>query len=194
VLDVVPFVPLDGSTMAGAVAAREAFITWAGTELELPCLRYGDGAPSLPEVRRDAAAMTGHPTAGLCAVGARPVLVAYNLWLARPDLELARAIAADLRSPVVRTLGLAVGEHVQVSMNLLEALTFGPEQAYDAVASRAEVARAELVGLVPAAVLASIPPGRWAALDLDPSRTIEARLEQAGLDGGSFPLGSAGPA
>jgi hypothetical protein len=47
------------------------------------------------------------------------------------------------------------------------------------------VARAELVGLLPARVLAAIAEHRWPELGLDRSRTIEARLEQAGLDGGS---------
>jgi glutamate formiminotransferase len=175
VLDVVPFVPLDGSTMTEAVDARDRFISWAERYLMVPCLRYGEGAPTLPEVRRAAGTMRGHPTAGVCAVGARPVLIAYNVWLVRPDLERARAIASEVRSPFVRALGLAVGAHVQVSMNLVDPLRFGPEQAYAAVASRAEVARAELVGLVPAAVLAPIPAERWRTLDLDSSQTIEAR-------------------
>jgi hypothetical protein len=50
---------------------------------------------------------------------------------------------------------------------------------FDAVARRTEIDRAELVGLVPAAVLAETPARRWSELDLDPSRTIEARLESA---------------
>jgi hypothetical protein len=74
---------------------------------------------------------------------------------------------------------------VQVSMNLVDPLTFGPAAAYDAVASRAAVAGAELVGLVPAPALDAIPRDRWPELDLDGSRTIQARLEEAGLDGGS---------
>ncbi len=93
---------------------------------------------------------------------------------------------AAMRSPQVRVLALRVGDAVQVSCNLIDPWTFGPEAAFDAVASRADVARAELVGLAPAAVLASVPPHRWKELDLDPSSTIEARLEQAGLDGGRF--------
>jgi hypothetical protein len=57
----------------------------------------------------------------------------------------------------------------------------GPADVFDAVARRAEIERAELVGLVPAAVLDEIPAHRWSELDLDPSRTVEARLESAGI-------------
>jgi glutamate formiminotransferase len=186
VVDVVPFVPLAGSTIDDAVAARDRFARWAAHELGLPCFLYGPHR-TLPEARRRAAAGVPpdvgnagpHPTAGFCAVGARPVLVAYNLWLASDDLELARAIARALRSAEVRALGLAVGREVQVSCNLVAPLTVGPAAVYDAVAERAAVSRAELVGLVPDAVLAAVDRSRWATLDLDADRTIEARLGTA---------------
>ncbi|MEO7836291.1 MAG: glutamate formiminotransferase, partial [Acidimicrobiales bacterium] len=174
VADVVPFVPLAGATMADAMRARDRFADWAGTELGVPCFIYGPER-SLPEVRRSAfaglAPDTGprqaHATAGAIAVGARAVLVAYNLWLADGvSLERARAVASTLRGPSVRSLGLQVGSAVQVSCNLLEPLAFGPDAAYDAVAALVPVARAELVGLIPAAVLSAIPPNRWPVLDL----------------------------
>lgn len=189
-VDVVPFVPLGDDD---AVTARDAFAYWAADELGLPCFLYGPER-SLPEVRRrafvDLAPDTGpiepHPTAGASAVGARPVLVAYNLWLADVDVETARAIARALRNEHVRALGLEVGGVAQVSCNLIAPRVVGPGAVYDAVARTAAVARAEVVGLVPSEVVAAAPRHRWAELDLDPSRTIEARLEQAGLDGGSF--------
>ena len=185
-LDVVPFVPLEGSSMADALAARDGFARWAALELALPCFVYGPER-SLPDVRREAFTSlapdhgpgTPHPTAGACAVGARPVLVAYNLWLAEGDGAAAATVARALRGPSVRALAFPVGAHGQVSLNLLDPLTYGPAQAYDDVAGRAEVARAEVVGLVPAAVLAAVPSGRWPQLDLDPSRTIEARLRRS---------------
>lgn len=197
--DVVPFVPLAGSGLAEAVRARDAFARWAGRALGVPCFRYGPER-SLPEVRRaafaglapDAGPPAPHPTAGATAVGARGVLVAYNLWLAPGTaVEVARRVARQVRGPAVRALGLDVGGRAQVSCNLVEPWAVGPGDAYDAVAAAASaagsrVAGAELVGLVPASVLGAVPAGRWAALGLDPSRTIEARLEQAGL-GGSPP-------
>ena len=93
-------------------------------------------------------------------MGARPFLVAYNVWLAEADLDLARRVATAVRSPAVRALGLACGDRVQVSMNLVDPLAVGPAAAFDAVADRAPVAGAELVGLVPAAVLDATPPAR----------------------------------
>ncbi|MGH9059265.1 MAG: hypothetical protein ACRDZY_07090 [Acidimicrobiales bacterium] len=198
VLDVVPWVSLTGwpvsdGPLSEALAARDRFGRWAGEELALPCFRYGPER-SLPELRRhaweelrpDTGPDSPHPTAGATAVGARPILIAYNLWLAHPDLELAHQIAGDLRRRGIRTLGLAVGSEVQVSCNLIDPWRVGPEAAFDDVASRTDVARAELVGLAPAEVVAASPRHRWRELDLDPSRTIEARLEQAGLDGGSL--------
>lgn len=185
--DVVPFVPLAGSTMGDALAARDALTTRITSALGVPCLRYGPDR-TLPDVRRHGAGeLTPHPTAGICCVGARPVLVAYNLWLSLPmTLAEAKRIAGEVRTPTLRTLGLALGTEVQVSCNLIDPMTTGPDAAFDAVAARAPVARAELVGLVPAALLDRIPSGRWTTLDLSPGRTIEARLSQAGLDGGSF--------
>jgi glutamate formiminotransferase/glutamate formiminotransferase/formiminotetrahydrofolate cyclodeaminase len=99
------------------------------------------------------------------------------VWLGgAADVALARTVAAAVRGPAVRALGLDVGGHAQVSMNLVDPLRFGPDRAYDEVATRAPVARAELVGLLPAAVLDAVPRRRWAELDLDPTRTIESRL------------------
>ena len=187
VVDVVPFVPLDDATAADAVTARDAFCRWAADELGLPCFRYGPER-TLPEVRRGAFAAFGpdagppdpHPSAGAVAVGARPLLVAYNVWLAAADLEAARHIASALRGPTVRALGLAVGDRVQVSMNLIDPLVTGPGAVVDAVAALAPIAGCELVGLVPTAVLEAEDPRRWGDLDLGPDRTIEARRAAAG--------------
>lgn len=199
VLDVVPFVPLGDTPMSAAIAARDEFAVWAGDELDLPCFLYGPER-SLPDVRRgafttltpDTGPSSPHPSAGAAAVGARRLLVAYNLWLSEPDLDLARRVAAAIRRPAVRALGLAVGDHVQVSMNLVDPTDVGPAAVWDLVADQAPIARAELVGLVPAAVLQGTAPERWVQLDLAPDRTIEARLSgrdrrphQSGSDGGS---------
>ncbi len=179
---------------ARALAARDRFAGWVADRLALPCFYYGPER-SLPEVRRrawrqlrpDTGPDRPHPTAGACAVGARPLLVAYNLWLGAPaTLATAREIAAAIRGPAVRALGLPMTTGVQVSCNLIDPLLASPADVYDAVASRAGVDRAELVGLLPAAVLDATSPGRWGELGLSSSATIEARLQEAGLDGGRF--------
>ncbi len=105
-------------------------------------------------------------------------MVAYNLWLAEPDIGKARAVATALRSEEVRALAFAVGEQVQVSCNLVQPLLVGPAQVRDTVASMAPVARAEIVGLVPQTVLYATPKSRWEELDLAVERTIEERLEK----------------
>ncbi|MGH9305552.1 MAG: hypothetical protein ACRD0I_01515 [Acidimicrobiales bacterium] len=193
VLDVVPFVALAGSTLTDATAARDRFAHWAGTELSLPCFLYGPER-SLPEVRRgafsrfapDTGPPRGDPRSGACCVGAREPMVAYNVWLDGPAVHQgARRIATVLRSDQMRTLSFAVGRDGQVSFNLVEPLSVGPEAAYDAVAVRAaqlglSVTRGELVGLMPAAVLGAIPSRRWSELGLAPHMTIEARLAPAG--------------
>jgi glutamate formiminotransferase len=196
VVDVVPFVPLFEATLDDALVARNRFAVWAAESLHVPCFLYGPER-ALPDVRRDAftdalAPDVGphepHPSAGAIAVGARPVLVAYNVWLADgTGLDVARRVARDVRRPgVVRALGLQCGDRVQVSMNLLDWAAFGPADAYDAVAARSGVGGAELVGLLPAAALDAIDPARRLALDVSPERTIEARLRETGLDGGRF--------
>lgn len=176
-VDVVPFVPYGDSTVEEAVAARDRFVAWAAAELALPALVYGGDGPTLPELRRTARRLLlPHPTAGAVAVSARPPLVAFNVWLAAADVALARGVARAIRGPGIRALGLPVDGRVQVSMNLVDPLHVGPADAYDAVARLAPVAGAELVGLVPAAVLAAVPPERWEELDLAPDRSVEARL------------------
>ena len=185
VVDVVPFVPLAGARLPEAVAARDRFLAWIADELDVPGFAYGPER-SLPEVRRgafrdlspDAGPPRPHPTAGAVAVGAREVLVAWNVWLAEPDLAGAKDAASAVRGPHLRALGLAVGDRVQVSMNLVAPDVVGPAEAWDAVAAHVPLAGAELVGLVPASVLDRTDRGRWSQLDLSAERTIEARLRR----------------
>ena len=187
VVDVVPFVPLPGAEMPDAVRARDDFGTWLAGEHDVPVFFYGPER-SLPEIRRDAfrgltpdvGPAAPHPTAGATCVGARPALIAYNLWLSGIDVGGARAIASAVRRPGLRALGLQVGDAVQVSLNLVAPFDLGPAEAYDLVAGHltraASIDRAELVGLLPLRALDAIDPDRWAQLDVGPERTVEARL------------------
>lgn len=195
VVDVVPFVALDGSSERQATLARDSFARWMAGQHGVPCFLYGPER-SLPEVRRHAFAQlspdtgpaTPHPTAGATAVGARPVLVAYNLWLSDPDEVLVGAVAKAVRGRGIRALGLSVGGRAQVSMNLVDPERVGPAEAYDRVVAEAarlggSVASAELVGLLGERVLRATEEARWAELGLSADRTIEARL--AGRQGGT---------
>jgi len=202
-VDVVPFVPLAGpdgtpTDWPSVLDARDAYARWSARELGVPCFLYGPER-SLPDVRRGAfstlAPDTGpdlpHPTAGASAVGARTVLIAYNVWLAPagPDgpsadevVVAARSLAAGLRRPGLRTLGLAVAGGAQVSCNVVDPDRVPLTEVYDAVARGAgplgcEARRGELVGLLPDSALAAVPERRWSALDLRAEDTIEFRLD-----------------
>jgi glutamate formiminotransferase len=191
-LDVVPFVPLRGMTMAQAVrlahdtgralAARHALPVYYYAEAArrpdrrtLRELRHGeyealperlaaaDGAPDDGPARFD-------PRTGAVLVGARDVLIAYNVWLASGDLAGARAVARAVRAssgglPAVQALGLPLASRgrAQVSMNLLDYRVTSVPVAFDrvrqeAVRRRLGVERAELVGLAPRAAFAGRPP------------------------------------
>jgi glutamate formiminotransferase len=205
-LDVLPFVPLGEATrLAGAGDPDLDCAALAGragrriaADAGVPVYLYGAAArrperAALPAVRgrgfealRDAPGPPYppdfggpglHPTAGATAVGAREILVAYNVDLAGADLDLARRIAAAVRErdgglPAVRAMGVALNERggppegrglAQVSMNLLDYRVTPPAVAFAAVAelagrAGARVEASEIVGLVPAAALAGVDP------------------------------------
>lgn len=188
VVDVVPFVPLDESTMDEALLARDDFARWASSELLVPCFVYGTER-SLPELRRDAwtnlqpqyGPVVPHSTAGAMSVGARNLLVAYNVWLDMKTSEKdARSIAQSVRGDGIRTLALQVGNHWQISMNLIDPERVGPDIATDRVLYFAqqhnvEIDHCELVGLMSQYALNKISQHRWNELDLSAEQTIEFR-------------------
>ena len=196
-VDVVPFVPVGTSTMDDAITARDDAAARLSDALGLPCFLYGplDNGTlrTLPEVRRAAFGLlkpdrgphAPHPRAGAVAVGARDLLVAWNLWLENVDLARARELASLVRSPRVRALGLQVGDATQVSCNLIDPVVATPGDVYDQVhalmVGTEGIARCELVGLAPQRCLEVIDEDRWALLDLDPSTTIEHRAALAGI-------------
>ncbi len=194
-LDVVPFVSLEGD-LAAAVRARDAAATWFATALGIPVFLYGplaDGTVrSLPEVRRhafrglspDLGPGRAHPRLGASALGARGILVAWNLRLRDTAMDEARDVARSLRGPHVRALAFALRAGPQISCNLLDPLLEGPAEVYDAVSARLgeeRVLTCELVGLAPRALLERTDPARRARLGLSETATIEARVGSAGL-------------
>lgn len=180
-VDVVPFVPY-GSPLDEALVARRRFAEELAGDA-VPCFYYGPER-SLPEVRKrawttlwpDVGPREPHPSAGATCVGVRGVLVAYNL-VVDGSPELARRVAAQVRGPALRALGLRLGEAAQVSINLIDPDRLGPAEAFDAVGALVPVLAAELVGLVPERVRARIPSTRWDALGLGGAVTIEERAE-----------------
>lgn len=182
--DVVPFVPLGASTTADAVKLAERLGERVARDLGIPVYLYGQAARR-PErsdlakvregqfegIREQIAADPGrapdfgparvHPTAGAVAIGARPVLIAYNVYLTTPDVTIAKQIARAVRArdgglPEVKALGFEIRERhlAQVSMNLTDYRTTPVPRAFEAVRRAAEAAgtgvqESEIVGLVP---------------------------------------------
>jgi glutamate formiminotransferase len=148
-------------------------------------------ASGAPAAAPDLGGPRPHPTAGATAVGARGVLVAYNVDLAGADLELARRIAGAVRErdgglPAVRAMGVALEGRglVQVSMNLLDFRVTPPAVAFAAVAglarrAGARVVRSEVVGLLPAAALAGIDPAELRLDGFTHDLLLEQRLARA---------------
>lgn len=191
VVDVVPFVALEPEDPEEAVELRDRTASWIADTFDVPVFLYGpvDGSiRTLPELRKmgfrtlmpDKGPKSGSPTLGASAVGARNLLVAWNLWLRGVTLLEARAIAHAVRREEVRALAFQVGDLVQVSCNLVAPLIVGPSTVYDRVTSLlplgGSVDRAELVGLAPRALLAKEDRSRWSELDLSEMRTIESRI------------------
>ncbi|HEV3188016.1 MAG TPA: hypothetical protein VGZ04_08205 [Acidimicrobiales bacterium] len=191
VLDVVPFVALDLRDAPRAVALRDETAAWLATTFRLPVFLYGlldDGSTrTLPEVRRGAFRTLSPDHGpevpdvrwGASALGARGVLVAWNLWVRGISHDEGKAIAKSLRRREVRALSFRIGAFTQISFNLIEPLVVGPSTLYDEVAylvPRGAIDHAELVGLIPEAVLRTQDPSRWQQLGLSYEQTIEARL------------------
>jgi glutamate formiminotransferase len=202
-LDVVPFVPLRGMTRDEAVGRARAFGEALARAHDVPVYFYGDAAGqperrSLhairageyegladkladPASRPDCGPARFDPRAGATAVGARDVLIAYNVWLKSADLAAARSIARTVREssgglPRLQALGFPLARRgaVQVSMNLLDYGVTSLARTFDAVQTEArrrgiQVARGELVGLAPRAAFAGRTPASvgLAAMRLD---------------------------
>ena len=175
--DVVPFVPVQGTTMEDCIALARTLGERVGNELEIPVFLYARAATRadrvlLPEVRKgEFEGMRGrmlepdfgpnrvHPTAGATAIGARPFLVAYNVYLDTQDVGIAKAIAKQIRTssgglPGVQASGFEVGGVAQVSMNLLDIDITSPATAFNAIRALAakegvDVQKSEIVGLIP---------------------------------------------
>ncbi len=180
--DVVPFIPVRDVTMDDCVALANRLAERVGRELEIPVFLYAKAAvrpdrERLPDIRKgefeglrdrigtDPAADPDygptriHPTAGATAIGARPFLVAYNVYLDSGDVSLARDIAKKIRTssgglPAVQASGFEVGGRAQVSMNLLDIDVTSPTTVFAAVQREAktrgvDVLKSELVGLIP---------------------------------------------
>ena len=202
--DVVPLVPLVPEDLPRAISAARTLASRIGMELGLPVFHYGEiGGGRRPaffrrggvdELRRrvdsgelvpDDGPDNIDPRSGAVLVGARPVLVAYNVDLATDDVDIAREVAVAVREssggmPGVQAIGLALpgAGRVQVSMNVIDVerapLHVLVQRVRDEAAARGvEVREGELVGLVPRSVLRAAADANVDIPGVDDSRVLE---------------------
>lgn len=183
-LDVCPFVPIAGVTMEDCVAIARAVGERIAKDLKVPVYLYEEAATrpdrrALPDIRKgefeglrteiatnpDRAPDFGprqlHPTAGASVVGARAPLIAFNVNLGTPDVQIAKKIAQAIRESsgglkYVRAKGFALKDRgiVQVSMNMINYKGTPLFRAYELIKAEAErygvpIVGSEIVGLVP---------------------------------------------
>ena len=203
-LDVCPFVPHEISISSAVDAAHELGRRIA-RELALPVYYYGRAAlrretEELPAIRRgglealirridsfppDEGPTVASARRGVVCVGARDVLIAFNVWI-ESDAEEAGSIAREIREtsgglPGVRALGLPISDNTaQVSMNLVDPRRTGIDDAFAAVKRRAaarglQILHTEIAGLVPRRY-APRADAEAARLLLEPGRTLEEAL------------------
>lgn len=212
--DVVPLIPLGDATTAEAVALAERLGARVAHELAIPVYLYGQAARSpersdLAVVRRggfeairesiatdparapDFGPNAVHPTAGAVAIGARPVLIAYNAYLTTPDVAVAKRIAHAVRArdgglPEVKALGFETHhpDRAQVSMNLTDYHRTPIHRALEAVRREAEkdgvqVEESEIVGLVPEDALFDAAEFYLKLLRFDRATILERKVRGA---------------
>ncbi|MBC8448435.1 MAG: glutamate formimidoyltransferase [Chloroflexi bacterium] len=206
--DVVPLVPVRGVAMEECVALARQLGQRVGEKLRIPVYLYEEAATrperrNLADVRRgeyeglkeeirtnpDRAPDFGPARlgpAGATVIGARPFLIAYNVFLTTGDVEIARQIARALRHSsgglrYVRALGLLVAGKAQVSMNLTDFRHTPVHRVVEMIRREAArhgvaVERSELIGLIPQQAL--LDAAQW-YLQLDgftPDQVLENKL------------------
>jgi glutamate formiminotransferase len=210
-LDVLPFVPLHDLEMADAVASAHRVGARLGA-LGTPVYYYGmasrPGGRSLAELRRGgfealaggfppdrlpdepAGARAPHPTAGVTCVGARDILLAWNVFLEGIDLEGAREIAGGIRErdggfAGLRALGLYLErqDRIQISMNLENPRRTSPLAVLAAIERESarrggRIVETEVIGLAPDTLVHPASVNRLVLPDLGPARVLSRRVAQ----------------
>jgi len=206
--DVVPFVPVQGTTMDDCAALARRLGERAGAELGIPVYLYEEAATrperrNLADVRRgeyeglkaEIATDPGRApdfgpahlgTAGATAIGARPPLIAFNVYLNTADVAPAKAIARAVRHSsgglrFVKALGLLVEGQAQISMNLTDYRQTPIYRVVEMIRVEAAhlgltITRCEVVGLLPAQALFDSAQFYLRLHDLSADQILENRL------------------
>jgi glutamate formiminotransferase len=211
--DVVPFVPLSGITLEACARMAEGLGERVWRELHVPIYLYEAAAHrpdrvNLANIRRggfeklreevrttsgrkpDFGDAALHPTAGACVIGARKLLIAFNVNLVTTDAAIARSIARKIRFssgglPYVKALGLYLPSrsHAQVSINLTDFEATPLSVVFEAACAEAErlgvrISGVELIGLIPRKALEPAHTGGLQFENFRPELVLEDRLEK----------------
>ena len=218
--DVVPFIPIDGVTIEDCVAMAKHVGEEIWKRFQIPVYLYEAAAISpertnLENIRRgqfegiraeiatnparrpDFGEPRVHPTAGATVVGARKFLIAYNVFLNTPDVEIAKKVAKAVRFTngglrFVKGAGFLVRGLAQVSMNLTDFEQTPIHRVFEFV--KREAARygvlpvaSEIVGLIPKKALEQAAEWFLQVENFDSSLILENRL--AAVMGGKMAVG-----
>ena len=218
--DVVPFIPIEGVTIEDCVAMARHVGEQIWKRYRIPVYLY-EAAATTPErqnlenIRRgqfegirdeiatnparrpDFGESRVHPTAGATVVGARKFLIAYNVFLNTPEVEIAKKVAQAVRFSsgglrYVKGAGFLVRGLAQVSMNLTDFEQTPIHRVFEFV--KREAARygvspisSEIVGLIPKKALEAAAEWFLQVENFDSSLILESRL--AAVVGGKMAVG-----
>jgi glutamate formiminotransferase/formiminotetrahydrofolate cyclodeaminase len=218
--DVVPFIPIEGLSIEDCVNIARHVGEQIWKRYEIPVYLYEAAATSperqnLEYIRRgqfegirdeiatnptrkpDFGEARLHPTAGACVVGARKFLIAYNIFLNSPDVEIAKKIAKAVRFSsgglrFVKGAGFLVRGQAQVSMNLTDFEQTPIHRVYEMVRREAErygatPTSSEIVGLIPKKALEQAAEWFLQVENFDSSLILENRL--VAVMGGKMAIG-----
>ena len=206
-IDVLPFVPLGEATMEMATLLARTVGKRIGEELHLPVFLYESAAQrperkNLADIRRprfegyrdyadldpDFGPSQVHPTAGCVAVGARPILIAYNIDLQTDQVGIAQKIAQTIREKNggktgIKAIGLGIDQRgcAQVSMNVCNYRATSLLEIFGEVKKLAEefgsgIRSSEIVGLCPQEALPKAAKETLQLENFEPKQLLENHL------------------
>lgn len=210
-VDVVPFTPIKGITMEECIELAHSFGERYYKETGIPVYFYEDAAlrperkrlevirkgqyealkdeaETNPDRRPDIGEAGLHPTAGATVIGARKFLVAFNVNLDTPDVNIAKKIAASVRASSggfchVKGIGLALEERgiTQVSMNLVDYEKNSLYRVLETIRMEARrwgvgVLETEVYGMIPVNAILESAAYYLQIAGFDPEQVLELRL------------------
>ena len=209
-VDVVPFIPIKNVTMEEAIALSKEVGAEVGKRYNLPVFLYEKSASAphrenlaavrkgefegmaekikLPEWQPDFGPTERHATAGTVAIGARMPLVAYNINLNTPNLDIAHDIAKKIRFiggglRYCKAMGVELKDRgiTQVSINMTDYTRTALYRAFEL--TRVEACRygvsivgSEIIGLVPMEALIDAASYYLGLENFSMQQVLEARI------------------